>query len=638
MNELSKEKSPYLQQHAGNPVHWKAWGETAFELARKSDKPIFLSIGYSTCHWCHVMERESFERKEIADFLNENFVSIKVDREELPEVDALYMEALHIMTSRGGWPLNIFLDHDLRPYYGGTYFPPQNFFKILHQLSHMWKERREELSKVAEELKVYLTRDDEKVEGASVPHLKSAFVQSSDHAFDLVHGGHKGAPKFPMNYEAVALLRFNETNNQEPQKNVATYLEKILSGGIWDHVGGGLHRYSTDDEWRVPHFEKMLYDQASLLNLLAETLLKEESPFFRKRAESLISYLERDLKMPQGAFYTAEDADSEGEEGRFYIWTFEELSKILTPLEMRSLSAHFEIQEEGNWEQHIVIHSDTAESEDYSAIWNKLLSYRSRRPRPLRDEKIITSWNGLMISALARYARTTEDSKALQLAKEAADFIISKLYENKKLYRRWMSGETKFLAQLEDYAFFIEGLRELYLSSMELKYLNIALELQDQAHEIFWKDDRGFISNHGESVWRENQEFSDNVTPSAVSTALLNLVWLSELSLREDYLGKARIASNSFPQALLQYPLIYPRMIEFYDLVESGIETVAVVLKDETHLGDYLHLENYNAKRCVVASSNLEHPLLKDKTAQFDEATYYVCKNKTCSAPQKNYV
>ncbi|MEZ4814474.1 MAG: thioredoxin domain-containing protein [Bdellovibrionota bacterium] len=634
-NELSKEKSPYLQQHAHNPVHWKPWGEAAFKLAQDQDLPIFLSIGYSTCHWCHVMERESFERKEIADFLNKNFVSIKVDREELPEVDALYMEALQIMTSRGGWPLNIFLDHKLQPYYGGSYFPPQNFFKILHQLDRMWRDRREELTKVSEELKIYLTKEDEKAEGINLKHLKTAFIQSSEHAFDPLHGGHKGAPKFPMNYEAIALLRFESTPTSDVHKNVEVYLEKMLSGGIWDHVGGGIHRYSTDEEWRVPHFEKMLYDQASLLSLLTECLMKKENPFFRTRAESLISYLERNLKMPNGAFYTAEDADSEGEEGKFYIWTHEELSKLLTPNELKSLSQHFEISPEGNWEQHIVFHSSKKESEDYSAIWSKLLGKRSQRERPLRDEKILTSWNGLMISALARYARTTDSPKALELAKEAADFVLKKLYEKKKLMRRWIDGEAKFEAQLEDYAFLIEGLYEIYLTSMELKYLKVALELQDQALENFWKDEKGFISNKGESVWRENQEFSDNVVPSAVSSALLNLAWLSEIALRNDYASKIKEAALSYPQSLLQYPLIYPRVLEFYDIVENSLESIAVVISDNTPFSDFLK-HSYNPKHFVIAGTKDSQPLLKDKALTFSPATYYICKNRSCSAPQKS--
>lgn len=633
MNELSQEKSPYLQQHAGNPVHWKAWGEKAFKLARTQDKPIFLSIGYSTCHWCHVMERESFERKEIADYLNANFISIKVDREELPEVDALYMEALHIMNSRGGWPLNVFLDNDLRPFFGGTYFPAQNFFQLLHQLKSMWSEKRDQILQVTEEIKHYLSQDDEKVRGLNLSQLPRDFTKSSTERFDLAHGGHQGAPKFPMNYEAIALVRFNYNEENAALDNTKFYLEKMLSGGIWDHVGGGLHRYSTDDEWRVPHFEKMLYDQASTLGVITEVLMKEEDPFLRKRAESLIDYLIRDLKIPGGAFYAAEDADSEGVEGKFYVWTYHELESVLSNEEFDKLKNHFEIQEEGNWEHNIVIHAAEMEKGDYSEIWKKLLEVRSKRHRPTRDEKVITAWNGLMIASLARYARTQENSRVTNLAKEAADFVLENLYANKTLLRRWIAGEAKFTAQLEDYAFLIEGLRELYLSSMELKYLKCAIELQDLALAIFWKEGKGFISNTGENVWRDNQEFNDNVTPSAVSTSLLNLLWLSELALKDDYAAKVQSIIADIPKGVLQYPLIYPRLIEFYKLQSSGLESVVAILKNAASSTKAPLLKSYAPNRFMITGTESEHPLLNGKKAVFDNLTYYICKNKTCSAP-----
>jgi uncharacterized protein YyaL (SSP411 family) len=636
VNELKAEKSPYLQQHAANPVHWKAWGKRAFELADSQDRPIFLSIGYSTCHWCHVMERESFERQDIADYLNENFVSIKVDREELPEVDSLYMEAIQVMTQRGGWPLNIFLDHELRPFYGGTYFPPQNFLQVLKQLNRLWTEKRTEIFKVAGELKTFLTREDEKSQGANIANLRTAFLQSSENVFDQVFGGHKGQPKFPMNYEALAMIRL--PSQTAVPANIEFYLEKMLSGGIWDHVGGGIHRYSTDEEWRVPHFEKMLYDQASLLHLLTETLLLKENPFLRKRSESLLDYLERDLKMPGGAFYSAEDADSEGVEGKFYVWTFEELQKHLSEEEMNKLAENFEVDKDGNWESNIIFHAHAPEEKDYSSIWKKLLSERNKRPRPLRDEKIICSWNGLMISALARYARTTENPRALNLAKEATDFLLKNLFLNDSPKRRWISGEAKFDAQLDDYAFLIEALRELYLSTMEKTYLDRAAQLQQKVDHLFWREGKGYISNTGENVWRENQEFSDNVTPSAVSTTLLNILWLGEMAVKDEFSAKASVLAKDFPQGLLQFPLVYPRLLEFYDLVHTGIESVAVLLDSEKNKAPALvQFAKYNPRRFIVASADLSHPLLKDKAKKFEGATFYVCRNKVCEPAKANY-
>jgi uncharacterized protein YyaL (SSP411 family) len=354
----------------------------------------------------------------------------------------------------------------------------------------------------------------------------------------------------------------------------------------------------------------------------------------RKRAEALLEYLERDLKKPQGAFYAAEDADSEGVEGKFYVWTYSELEAALTASEFKKLRERFEIEEEGNWEFNTILHAHSDETDDFSEAWKKLLAIRSKRIRPLLDEKIITSWNGLMITSLAKYKST----RSLKMAKEAADFVLENLYSNKRLKRRWIQGEAKFEAQLEDYAYFIEGLKELYLSTMELKYLNSALELQGIVDQLFWREGKGYISNCGENVWRENQEFNDNVTPSAVTTTLLNLLWLGEIAQRDDLLEKAQKLSKDFPQSLLQFPLVYPRLIEFYDLEQSGIESVAILLDNESDRYKVQEqLSNYNPKRFAVASSNKDHPLLKDKIKKFSPATFYVCKNKSCQEAKANY-
>ena len=645
MNELDKEKSPYLKQHAHNPVHWKAWGKSAFDLAQSENKPIFLSIGYSTCHWCHVMEKESFENQEIADFLNDHFVSIKIDREELPEVDSQYMQAVQIMTRRGGWPMSVFLDLKLRPFYGGTYFAPKHFLALLQKITELWKTNLSEIQRASQDLEKILQAKHSKSSRPPFEKIKTKFFELFQTQVDATLGGHEGAPKFPMNYELLCAHRIATTDVEKALalKTSQLTLEKMLSGGIWDHVGGGIHRYSTDEQWRVPHFEKMLYDQASLLSILAENLALQDSDFFKMRAESLIEYLHRDLKIPGGAFYSAEDADSEGHEGTFYIWDFLELKKALTAEEFSNISQHFEISESGNWEGKIVFHSSKTDPSSFKGIWSKLLALRSLRPRPLRDEKVICSWNGLMISALSRYARVCASPLALQMAEEAADFIFKNCYLNKKLYRRWIEGEAKFEAQLEDYAFFIEGLIELSQSSGDKKYLEWAIELQETADAIFYRSSENYyVSNTQEHLLIENEDYSDNVTPSAVSTQILNLIWLGELSTKTEYLDRAEKLLEQVTDALDRYPLGYSRLLEALGLTQTERESVAVVCSPTYSILDRL-LEHqkiekmYKPFRKTIISHDNTHPLLKGKVLKHEKLSFYVCRGKTCKEAQDHY-
>jgi uncharacterized protein YyaL (SSP411 family) len=646
-NELNLEKSPYLQQHATNPVHWKAWNENSFQQARREGKIIFLSIGYSTCHWCHVMEKESFEDEAIAKYLNEHFVSIKVDREELPQVDAIYMEALQLMTKRGGWPLNIFLDHELRPFFGGTYFNPKAFLQVLNQIQNLWATKRDEIFDVSTQMHKHLSTNDELVSIKEIKkintHFKAHFIQQ----IDMKWGGHKGAPKFPMNTEAQVILRlFNVDSDLELKNPIETTFNKILLGGIWDHLAGGIHRYSTDEEWRAPHFEKMLYDQASLLAALAELLKTQSSykDFYKLRAEQLIKYLKKDLMNAEGAFYSSEDADSEGVEGTFYVWTYEELKKTLSPDELIFLENNFEVNFDGNWEGKCILHaSHFFEEKEFEPIRESLLQVRAQRQRPLRDEKVISAWNALMITALTKYARASSNQEALEMAESAVKFIKTQLFENGVYYRRWINGERKHLAQHEDYAFLIEALLELYSTTAKIEYLNWAEELQENVETLFWNaTEKSYFCMRNDDanlIVRNKREFYDNVVPSELSATLHNLIWLGEFTTKQKYLEKAKTLAEQIPSRMEQIPGAFPRLLEFLNLANSERETL-VILSDETQKQlPLLNKIESNSKfkgRAIVSKPN-EAPLFIGKALTYKPFTYYLCKGKTCMPASREY-
>src|SRR3989338_932976 len=554
-NRLIHEKSPYLLQHASNPVDWYPWGEEAFAKARREQKPIFLSIGYSTCHLCHVMERESFENPEIAAAMNRWFVSIKVDREEHPDLDQVYMAAVQSLTGHGGWPLTVFLTPDLKPFYGGTYFPPERrsnvpgMAEVLPAVADAWQQKREEIMTSADELTASLQAHLAPLPGRepiAIETLHAAFHQAVS-AFDPAHGGFGDAPKFPRSPELSFLLAYwartgasplDSARGRQALEMVTTTLDHLARGGMHDHLGGGFHRYATDAQWLVPHFEKMLYDQALLARTYLEAYRATKRPEYAETARGIFAYVLRDLADAGGGFYSAEDADSEGAEGKFYVWTPQEITQVLGHDAGELFNRFYGVTPEGNFEHGTSILNIVqpfevfaklkgvepgALAEQLASSRERLLAVRSARVRPHRDEKILTSSNGLMIASLAYGAATLDDARYLASARRAADFVLTSLQRDGILMRRYREGDARYPGTLEDYAFFSYGLLELYEASFEPRYLAEAKRLASQMLERFWDDAQGgfFLRSREEpALIVRAKDAHDGATPSGNSMAL----------------------------------------------------------------------------------------------------------------------
>ncbi|MCA9727342.1 MAG: thioredoxin domain-containing protein, partial [Candidatus Eisenbacteria bacterium] len=494
-NRLIDETSPYLLQHAHNPVDWYPWGEPAFEKARAEDKPIFLSVGYAACHWCHVMEHESFEDPEIAALMNEHFVNVKVDREERPDVDDIYMAAVQMITGQGGWPMSVFLTPDLRPFYAGTYFPPDDrygrpgFPKILQAMAHAYRERRDEVDAGATQLVAGLARLTETPDASGEPDrdLLRAAAEELAGSFDAVNGGFGAAPKFPHATGLQLLLRVAGGEDRRPVEMVTRSLDRMAAGGIYDHLGGGFHRYSVDARWLVPHFEKMLYDQALLVLAYVEGWQVTGNPEYARVVAETIGYVLRDLRDPAGGFYSSEDADSEGVEGKFYVWTLDEIRALLDEDEAALFLRAYDVDEVPNFEEGTILQRRlTAEqliaggyvatrATEIEAILAraraKLFAARSRRVRPGRDEKILTAWNGFMISALARAGRALDDADYREAATRAAEFVWTRVRVDGILHRVHKDGRTRIPGYLEDYAAMTLAFVDLYEATFDLSWL-----------------------------------------------------------------------------------------------------------------------------------------------------------------------
>ena len=580
-NRLIHEASPYLLQHAHNPVDWYPWGEEALSRAKKEDKPILLSIGYSSCHWCHVMERECFENETIARLMNERFINIKVDREERPDLDELYMKALHLMTGSGGWPMTVFLTPDLIPFHGGTYFPPEDrmglpgFQKVLMIVSDYYRTRRNEIGRMEAQMREAL-REAIKVvpsKKALNPSVFSKAFELFKREFDPLYGGFGKAPKFPNPLVLTFLLRYwKRSGVEEALRMVETTLEKMAEGGIHDHLGGGFHRYSVDEQWRVPHFEKMLYDNALLSQLFFETYQVTRKEKYRRIGEEILGYILREMGHEEGGFYSAQDADSEGEEGKFYLWTEEEIKKILGEEKGELLSAYYGVTSRGNFERGKNILHVTSSLEKISGEFGislselggileeaqkRLFLEREKRIRPHRDEKIITSWNGLMISGLVYGFVATGDRAYLQSAQKAVQFILKRLSEGRDLMRLFYHGRVQGEGYSEDYAFFIQALLDLYEATMQREYLTTASELNEVMMERFWDDQLGgFFFSRKEvfpMVGRSKNPY-DQVIPSPNSVAVMNLVRLGSIRKEDSLKEKAEKTLRLFYDYLMDSP------------------------------------------------------------------------------------
>ncbi len=655
-NRLINEKSPYLLQHAHNPVDWFPWCDEAFEKAKKEDKPVFLSVGYSTCHWCHVMEKESFEDEEIARILNENFVSIKVDREERPDVDALYMGVCQMMTGSGGWPLTVVMTPDKKPFFAGTYFPKESVYgraglkDILLRIAQLWKEEREKVLRSADEVMRAVSESaGESFRGAELGEVTIHRAYGNLLAnYDEELGGFGSAPKFPIPHNLMFLMRyFRRTGKERALEMVVRTLERMRLGGIWDHVGFGFHRYSTDREWILPHFEKMLYDNALLIYPYTEAYLITGREDFARVVEEIIEFLKRDMLSPEGGFYSAWDADSEGEEGKFYLWSIEELEKVLSKEELNLAVKIFSLEEEGNFLEEATrrktgrnvlymrkppgeIAKELGVEEDVlrqriEEIRVRLFKERERRQKPLRDEKILTDWNGLVIGALARAGSALGRDDFVQMAVKCAEFILKNLYPEGKLLHRWKDGEAKVPAFLEDYAFLIWGLTELYFSTFEERYLREAQKLTREAIDKFRDGEGGAFfqtSQEHRDIPVRKKEIYDGAIPSGNSVMAYNLIRLSRLLEDPSFEEHSRDVLDSFSAVISSYPDAHTFSLIALDLMVNG--TFELKGEGESAREELLKLGRSFLPEGVFYLKN---------TAEGGGCRYYLCKNGSCLEP-----
>lgn len=652
-NRLAKEKSPYLLQHAHNPVNWYAWGPEPFERARKENKLIFLSIGYSTCHWCHVMERESFESHEIAAILNEHYVSIKVDREERPDIDHIYMSAVQALTGSGGWPLTAFLTPEGKPVTGGTYFPPEDRWgragmkTILPRLAKTWKDEEQSMRDAGAQLAGLLQQKAPGTEDAlSFEKISETAYTQFKNTFDAVHGGFGQAPKFPRSHDLSFLLRmWKRYDRPEALHMVEKTLEAMARGGIYDHLGGGFSRYATDEKWLVPHFEKMLYDQSILALTYLEAYQATRKEFYAGIARDIFRYVLRDMTSPEGGFYSAEDADSEGEEGKFYVWRPEEISKILGAEGAKEFNSYYGVTDEGNFEHAASILSVLGKEtpKDVDAMRQKLFEVRKKRIPPYKDDKVLTAWNGMMISALAHGARVLNDPAYAVSAAKAAEFILKRLQKDGRLLRRWREGESAVAAFQDDYAFFALGLVDLYEATFEARWLEEAKRLTDQMIQLFWDEEgKGFFytASDAEKLIARTKEYYDGAVPSGNSIAALLLLRLSRMTGNSGYETKAAETARSNGASLAQYPVAYPQMLIALDFAEGPSREIVLAGEKETPLAGVLH-ENFDPHRVYLyhpegaGAGAIEKlaPFIRSQKKVNGKTAVYVCKNQSCELP-----
>ncbi len=675
-NRLIHEKSPYLIQHAHNPVDWYAWSEEAFERAKNEDKPIFLSIGYSTCHWCHVMEKESFEDEKVANLLNENFVCIKVDREERPDIDNLYMTVCQMMTGRGGWPLTIIMTPDKKPFFAGTYIPKKSRFgltgmlELVPRVREVWMNNRDEVLNSAEHFTSNLigySKDSEREEiDDSV--LKIGYEEFLLR-YDETYGGFGGAPKFPTPHNLLFLLRYwKRTGKNKALHMIEKTLGEMSMGGIWDHVGFGFHRYSTDRFWLVPHFEKMLYDQAMMAMAYTEAYQATGKFEYKETVDRIFEYVLRDMTSPEGGFYSAEDADSEGEEGKFYLWSEKEIKEALNE-EAELITKVYNTSKEGNYGDEIhgkstgknILHQKKSLSkyvkdfnltnqgffERMEGARKKLIEIREKRVHPSKDDKILTDWNGLMIAAMAKGARAFKNDLYVDAAKKSADFIIKNMTaEKKRLYHRYRDGETIISGFLEDYAFFVWGLLELYEATFEVKYLNYALEFNRYMIEHFWDAENGGLystSDDGESLLVRQKVGYDGAIPSGNSVAMLNLLKLARITANSDLERKASEVIKTFSKSLKNSPSSHTQFLVALDFAFGPSFEVVIAgdidSNDAKEMLDVLR-KSYVPNKVVINRPIEEEPeilsispFIKNMKAIEGKATAYVCHDYSCELP-----
>lgn len=667
-NHLANETSLYLRQHVHNPVDWYPWGPEALARAREFDRPIFLSIGYSACHWCHVMEQESFEDADIARFLNDHFVCIKVDREERPDLDQIYMTAVQMMTGQGGWPMSMFLTPELKPFYAGTYFPPDDrygrpsFKRVLMSLADAWKNRRDELVESAHDITENLKTAEQQdaADGRLGPELLQAAVHTLSRACDRVYGGFGSAPKFPHPMELKVLLRaWKRFGDDDALAMARLTLERMAMGGMYDHLGGGFHRYSTDERWLVPHFEKMLYDNALLTQAYVEAFQATAEPFYREIVEETLAYVMREMTSPDGPFFSTQDADSEGKEGKFFVWSSAEIEQVLGKDLADIFGDVYGVTAEGNWEGHNILNrSKTYEQqarlmrlpeaelrEKLADARRRLIEVRSRRIWPGRDEKVLTSWNGLMIGAFAQAAAALDEPGYAAYAARAADFLLQRMrLPDGRLLRTWMAGAApKLNAYLEDYAFLIDALVSLYEATFELRWIEAALDLTEIMVDQFWDADQGgffFTGRDHEKLIARNKDPHDSSIPSGNSMAITGLLRLAKLTGRLDLLEKAEATLRLYGGLLATRPLAAGQMLAALDFYLGPVQEFAVVGEPAAETQRVLRaiFQFFRPNKAVAlkrpndAAAEELIPLLAGRDYR-GQTTTYICENFTCGAP-----
>jgi uncharacterized protein YyaL (SSP411 family) len=669
-NRLIREKSPYLLQHAYNPVDWYAWSDDAFAKAKREDKPVFLSVGYSTCYWCHVMEQESFENAEVAMLLNDTVVAIKVDREERPDIDAIYMQAVMTMTGSGGWPMSVFLTPDGKPFWGGTYFPADDrwgrpgFKTVLRSISDAWKTRRQEVLRSSQSLTHAIQASADA--GSSTPlttDVLDAAAQQLAQQFDAAHGGFGSAPKFPTSHRLSFLLRaWSRSNDPQILGMVETTLDAMARGGMHDHVGGGFHRYSTDRQWLVPHFEKMLYDQALLARAYVEAYQVTGKAQYAEVARDIFEYVLRDMRDATGAFHSAEDAGEVGKEGEFYVWTSQDIEQTLGPEDAARFNRFYGVTPGGNFEHGTTILAIAKPLDAFavaeglapadihttlSTARTTLLAVRSQRPRPHRDDKILTDWNGLMIGSLAYGARVLDEPRYAQAAREAASFLLERLQRDGRLLHRYRDGETSIAAFLDDYAFLGWGLTDLYEATFEVRWLAEAKRLSQDMVRLFWDQQHGgffFSGDQNERLIAQTKELYDGALPSGNSVAALNLARLGQLTMDKELQGYAERQLQTFSGHVGRSPSAFPQLLTALDFWLGPSQEI--VIAGNPASSDTREMVRLVHQRFLPRAVLALHPV--DAGAQAIEglvpfiaaqrplqgkATAYVCENYVCNLP-----
>ncbi len=715
-NRLINETSPYLLQHAHNPVDWYAWGEEALEKAKREDKPVLLSVGYSACHWCHVMEHESFENEEIAGLMNQHFVSIKVDREERPDIDNIYMQAVQAMTHSGGWPMTVFLTPDGRPFYGGTYFPPRDrrsgsqvmpgFPRVLISMAEAYKNRRQDVEEQATELANYLKQHSSMpLRGKNIAPMGTLPLELLSNAsrelaadFDPVHGGFGNAPKFPNTMALEFLLRIHQhrlrgeigARSTNPEMEIVeTSLQHMADGGIYDQLGGGFHRYSVDAEWLVPHFEKMLYDNALLSRLYLHAYLVTGKVSYRRIAEETLDYVVREMTSPEGGFYSTQDADSEGEEGKFFLWTPAEIEAVLPPGDAALFMHYYDVTRQGNFEGKNILHvvgagvahpvgADLSRPQgeegtphgvgaDLSRPGGEeethlesspgdihvqlrrsrelLFKAREQRVKPGRDEKILTSWNGLMLRSFAEAARHLDRADYLQVATRNAEFLLRELRREGRVLRTYKDGRGRLNGYLEDYAFLAGGLLALYEASFETRWFVEGRRLMDEAITLFADQQNGGFFDTGsdhEALVSRPKDIMDNATPAGNSVAAEVLLRLAAFTGEEKYRQRAGDYLRSLADIMVQHPQAFGHALGALDFAISQAKEIAIIGEvlgaDTRNILGVINSRYLPASVLACAapgdSEAIEAiPLLADRPLKGGQATAYVCQNFACQAP-----